>query len=105
MSLYPGAAGPVSGWWLPMRICVLVMPVADAPPLEPPPPPLEPPHAAAVMVTAVATAQNAAARDIRVRWDLFIPDLLPDLRWPACARQGSPRPVGGVNPPRGHACL
>src|SRR6516162_6958726 len=40
ISLYPGAAGPVSGWWLPMRIWVLVIPGTDAAaaPPEPEPP-------------------------------------------------------------------
>jgi len=33
ISLYPGAAGPVSGWWVPNVMLVAVTPGAVAPPL------------------------------------------------------------------------
>src|SRR6516225_1624974 len=97
ISLYPGAAGPVSGWWLPMVIVVAVMPGADAVSAEfvlvPEPAPelalgleleLEL-HAA----TARAAAATTAMAGTRSRCDLFIECLLsrgvPGVRSPGTA--------------------
>src|SRR6266550_3083395 len=52
ISLYPGAAGPVSGKWPPTVTEVFVTPGAD----EPPPPPPDEPHAATPR-TSATTAQ------------------------------------------------
>src|SRR5215469_10806065 len=78
ISLYPGAAGPVSGWWLPIRIWFAVMPGAAAAL----PPEAEPPQAAASRARAVAAAAMAGNR---TRCALFIRCLLPGAHWPAAA--------------------
>ncbi|MBV9449056.1 MAG: hypothetical protein JO345_24480 [Streptosporangiaceae bacterium] len=72
ISLYPGAAGPVSGWWLPMVIVVAVMPGAlalsgpepeDAEPEPDEPPAFEPPlDEQAPAVTRAAAAKAVMAR-------------------------------------------
>jgi hypothetical protein len=96
ISEYPGAAGPVSGWWLPIVMVVAVMPGAEAVraalellllELEPEPEPelelellLE--HAA----TASAVAVMMAAACQRSRWDLFMKCLPSHVGWPAFRR-------------------
>src|SRR5580704_6778242 len=84
ISLYPGAATPVSGWWLPIRIWDLVMPGADAVLVVPEPDPLLPlePHAAATSARAAATATTPTRRRLG---DLFMAHLLPSVHWPARA--------------------
>src|SRR5580692_3093954 len=91
ISLYPGAATPVSGWWLPIRISDFVMPGADAvsaPLDEVELPPLEP-HAATVIATPAMTAAAPMyrRRDLRV---LLMSCLPPGVRWPAAPAAAVP---------------
>src|SRR5215468_1874614 len=84
ISLYPGAAGPVSGWWLPIRICFAVIPGADAvaAPEDDEDEPELPPQPAAIIATAAVAATMAG---VRTRCDLFMWCLPPGVRWPADA--------------------
>src|SRR3954452_8600018 len=93
ISLYPGAAGPVSGWWLPIVTVVFVTPSEDLPP---PPPP----HPAAASPAAARTP--AAPIALRIRALMVPPSLLltasaPAFR-PGAALPGSP-PARPRSPP------
>src|SRR6266702_7149402 len=91
ISLYPGAAGPVRGWWLPMRIWVLVIPGADA--AAPPPEPPEPLELLEPQPAATSEAITAAAMtDRRSEEDLIMRSLLPGVRSPAAAGTASRGP-------------
>src|SRR5690349_19144791 len=70
ISLYPGAAGPVSGWCEPIVTVVAVTPGADALLSPPLPPPLEPPQAAAPRASTALTATSCR----RVFEDLLVMD-------------------------------
>src|SRR3954453_921906 len=82
ISLYPGAAGPVSGWWLPIVTVSFVTPSED----ELPPPPPQP---AAVDEAATRTATTAVALLI---WTLMLPSSLSSYAPAPASRPGAARP-------------
>src|SRR5579862_509598 len=90
---------PVSGWWLPIRIDVLVMPGADAVSPELLGLPDEElglePQAAATIASTASPATAAACN----RCDLFMWCLPPGVHWPASAGARRSRGVRCAAPP------